>query len=220
MAVTVKDLRIEFPDKLVFEDVNLSLDDNEIVAIRTRVLDGGTSLLKGIAGFMNNVAGEVEYLGVNLLRNPPAHVLFKVGFVYENHGLISLYNVFQNIGLPLQFHTNFSIEEINERVDGVCRFLGIDEALYFLRPHRLNDVQTRMVNLARALVVEPGLLLIDELEGGMSDEMIRDTMNRLRERQQESPMAIVITTSNPIVMSTADRVFAIEDRKLVQRTDL
>lgn len=220
MSVRVSGLHIEFPDQLVFDGVDLEVGDNEIVAIETHVLDGGTSLLKGIAGLLNGVGGSVEFEGVDLLKEPPASVRSRVGFVYESRGLVSLYNVFQNISLPLQFHTDLPIAEINTRVDDICQFLGIDEELYFHRPHRLNDVRTRIVNLARALVVEPGLMLIDELEGGMSDDIIQDTMVKLRQRQQQHPMAIIITTSSPLVMTGADRVYEIANKRLVQRTDL
>ncbi len=96
-------------------------------------------------------------------------------------------------------------------VRDVCRLLGIEETLLGMRPHSLNDVQTRLVNLARALVMQPRLLLIDELEGGMSDELLQATMATLRQRQQECPMTIIITTASDLVMSFADRIFRIEN---------
>lgn len=218
MAVDIKSLHIEFPDKVVFEDVTMWVDDGEIVAIETHVLDGGTSLMKGIVGFLNGVDGSVMFEGIDLLDAPPESVAARIGYVYEDRGLVSLYNVFQNISLPLQFHTDLDAGEINRRTADICAQLRIDDELFNLRPHRLNDVQTRLVNLARALVVRPGLLVIDELEGGMPDEILQDTIDILRHHQQEYPMAIIITTSNELIMSNADRVFEIENCRLVERT--
>ena len=172
MSIEVKNLHIEYSDQLVFKDVSLSVADDEIVAVHTEVLDGGTSLLKGIAGFLTGVGGEVWYQGYNLLEKTPDIIRHKLGFVYEDHGLVSIYSIYQNISLPLEFHSNLTHQEINNRVEEVCSLLNIPLSQLEKRPHHLNDVQTRMVNLARALIVKPELLLIDELEGGMSDDYL------------------------------------------------
>ena len=200
----------------MFDDVSLSVSDSEIVAIKTEVLDGGTSLLKGIAGFLNGVSGQSWVDGVDLLDSPAAEAYFKIGYVYEDHGLLSIYNIQQNICLPLQFHTELRSVEIAQKAIYICDLLHIDHSLLAQHPHNLNDVQIRMVNLARALIVKPKVLLIDELEGGMSDEYLQDTMRRLKERQKNHPMAIIITTASEIVMGLSDRVLKIENQDLTE----
>ena len=215
MSLQVQDLRIEYPGHLVFDDVNLDVEYNEIIAIFTRVLDGGTSLLRGIGGFLQGVDGHVRLEDKDLLNCSPATRADYVGYVYEERGLVSLYTVYQNITLPLKFHSEQSEQEIHAKLHELCQALNLDEAVMGCRPHELNDVQTRLVNLARALIVEPKLLLIDELEGGMSEEYLRDTMTILRQRQQQHPMAIIITTADDYVMNKADRVFSIADHNLV-----
>lgn len=219
MTVEIRDLRIEYPDRLLFDHVNLTVDDGELVAVETRVLDGATSLLKGIGGFLTGVAGSVEIDGVELLTDSDLRTRFTIGFVYESEGLLSFYNNFQNISLPLKYHTDMNMQSIMDAVTEVCDLLGIDEALLPLHPHALNDVQTRLVNLARALIARPRLLLIDELEGGMSDELVRDTMTTLRHRQKQDPMAIIVTTASDLVMEHADRTFAIADCGLKERAN-
>ncbi len=215
MPVAIRNLHIEYPGQLVFDSLDMDIADEEIVAVETQVLDGGTSLLRGIGGFLNDVGGEVDLNGVNLLTCSPAERAVRVGYVYEDHGLVSLYTVYQNIVLPLLFHTELSDDEIYQRVSEVCASLNLDEALFTVRPHQLNDVQTRLVNLARGLIINPELLLIDEPEGGMSEEYLHDTMVTLREKQQANPMAIIITTSDDFVMERADRVFRIENHNLM-----
>lgn len=212
----VQNLTIEYPGVSVFENVNLEVGADEIVAIRSEVLDGGTSLLKGIAGFLNGVQGTVLVDGDDMLDNPPVEVINKVGYVYEERGLVSLFDVYNNIALPLQFHTTWGPDEIREHVDHICQRLGLGEDIYRQIPHQLNDVQTRLVNLARALIVEPKVLLIDELEGGMSDDYLRDTMAVLRERQEVHPMAIVMTTMSDEIFERADRALRIANRNLVE----
>ena len=89
-------------------------------------------------------------------------------------------------------------------------------ALLQMQPHELNDVQTRLVNLARALVVSPELLLIDELEGGMPDEMIDSTMQLLKNKARQHNMTVLLTSSNEHVLREVDQVLKIQSNQLVE----
>lgn len=214
----VRDLRVEYPGMLLLEGVNLTVNDGELVVIETGVLDGGTSLLKAVAGLLRGCGGEVIYRDENLLRGASDAVAASIGFVYEERGLISLYTIYQNISLPLRFHTNLTEAQIESRIMAVCSRLGLDATLLPLSPHQLNDVQTRLVNLARALVVEPGLLIVDELEGGMSEEVVVATMQTIRSYQAEHPMGVIMTTSSDLVIERSDRVYDIKNRSLVAQS--
>lgn len=215
MTLNVESLHIEYPGQLVFDDVSFDVPDNKIVAIQTHVLDGGTSLLRGLGGFLIGVGGRVMLNGTNLLDCDPAEHAMRVGYVYEQHGLVSLYTVYQNIILPLQFHTEMTEDSINTRLAELCKALGLDESLLGQRPYALNDVQSRIVNLARALIIEPDLLLVDELEGGMSEAYLEEAMATLRQKQEERSMIVLITTGNDFVLEKADLVYRIEDYNVV-----
>ena len=214
-ALIIQNLHVEYPDKLLFGDVNLKVEDDEIVAVRTQVLDGGTSLLRAIGGYLNGVEGQVFLDDLDLLVDGHATTKHRIGYVYETDGLVSLYNVLHNIGLPLQFHTDLSQEEIWTRVREIGGRLQLEDQIYGLQPFELNDVQTRMVTLARALITRPRLLLVDELEGGMSEEFLAATMETLRAFQHEEPMPIIMTTSSDVVLEAADRTFSIENCDLL-----
>ena len=216
MSLSIRNLTIEFPDASLFVGVDLDVGPTELVAIRSQVLDGGTSLLKGIAGFLKGVQGQVLLQGTDLLDGPPTEVIYRIGYVYEAQGLVSLFNVRENIALPLLFHSRSRPEEIEDRVNTICDRIGLSNSVFGLKPHQLNDVQTRLVNLARALVVRPMLLLVDELEGGMSEEYLEDTIDAIREHQQAYPMPVIMTTMSDEIFSRADRVYRIQDRNLIQ----
>lgn len=216
MTLSIRNLTIEYPQASLFVDVNLEVEPTELVAVKSEVLDGGTSLLKGIAGFLNGVQGKVLVQGIDLLDDPPKDVIHRIGYVYEAAGLVSLFSIKQNIALPLLFHSKLSPLEIDRRVDDVCESLGLAASIYPLKPHQLNDVQTRLVNLARALIVRPMLLLVDEMEGGMSEDYLRDTIDAIREHQQRYPMPVIMTTMSDEIFNRADRVYRIADRNLVQ----
>jgi ABC-type glutathione transport system ATPase component len=130
-------------------------------------------------------------------------------------------SVRDNIALPLiyhaqQFHPQLQPADIDQRLEQICGSLGIGEAIYQRQPHQINDVQSRLANLARALMVQPWLLLIDELEGGMSESFLCDTLARIRDFQQQHPVPIIVTAMSDTVLERADRVYRIDNRKLVQ----
>ncbi|MBT3427347.1 MAG: ATP-binding cassette domain-containing protein [Gammaproteobacteria bacterium] len=214
MPLLVKNLNIEYPGKVLFKDLQVEIEDQKIVAVRTEVLDGGTTLLKGLAGMLDGIDGEVRLDGIDLLHMDPAQRALKVGYVYEQQGLVSLYDCFQNIALPLQFHTTTGNELVESRIFSLCEKFNVDRQILNEYPHALNDVQCRMINLLRALVIEPKLLLIDELEGGMSERVLGDTIDTLREEQKNNAMIVIITTADDLLLDQADYSYQIENNKL------
>ena len=213
----VDHLTIEYPGQLMFSDVSFNVNDGEVLAIISEVLDGGTSLLKALAGMLTGIEGRITLDGIEVLGMHPRSRALAIGYAYEQQGLISLYNVFQNIALPLEFHTDLDAIQTQDRILSTLQELDIDPSLLRLKPHELNDVQTRLINLARAMILEPKLLLIDELEGGMPEEMIDSVMQILMARTQRTGQMFVMTTSEELILRQADRVLKIEDRKLLEQ---
>ena len=215
--LNVDHLTIEYPGQSMFSDVSFGVNDGEILAIISEVLDGGTSLLKALAGMLTGIEGRITLDGIDVLGMHPRSRALAIGYAYEEHGLISLYNVFQNIALPLEFHTDLDAKQTQDRIIAILQELDLDPSLLRLQPHDLNDVQTRLINLARALILEPKLVLIDELEGGMPDEMIDSVMQVLTARKQRTGQMFVMTTSGEHILREADRVLKIQDRQLLEQ---
>ena len=215
--LNVDHLTIEYPDQLMFSDVSFEVNDGEILAIISEVLDGGTSLLKTLAGMLTGIEGRITLDGIDVLEMHPRSRALAIGYAYEQQGLISLYNVFQNIALPLEFHTDLDAKQTQNRIVSILQELDIDPSLLRLQPHDLNDVQTRLINLARAMILEPKLLLIDELEGGMPEEMIDSVMQVLTARKKRTGQMFVMTTSDERILREADRVLKIQDCQLLEQ---
>jgi len=215
--LNVDHLTIEYPGQPMFDNVSFEVSGSEILAIISEVLDGGTSLLKALAGMLTGIEGRIILDGTDVLTMDPRTRALSVGYAYEEQGLISLYNVFQNIALPLEFHTDLDAKQTQDRIISILQELDLDTSLLRLQPHDLNDVQTRLINLARALVLEPKLVLIDELEGGMPDEMIDSVMQVLMARKHRTGQIFVMTTSDERILREADRVLKIQDRQLLEQ---
>lgn len=197
VILSIRDLHISFDSQRVFKDVNLDVHEDDFVVITTGVMDGATTLLKSILGLVEGVRGQIIFDGNDVLqateRSARRQSRQKIGLVYEAAGLISVMTVYQNIALPLSYHTDLSEAEIEQKINIVARDLEITELLH-LEPNELNDTQTRIVNLARALVITPRLLLVDELEGGMSKEVMLQMVAVIQRYQQEHHFGVVMTS--------------------------
>ncbi|MDG1112862.1 MAG: ATP-binding cassette domain-containing protein [Pseudomonadales bacterium] len=215
-SLVLENLHIEYPEVLLFDRLNLQFPAGSLIGIETDVLDGATSLLKGIGGMLSDIDGRSILNGRDILTMPASERARKVGFVYEDEGLISLYDVFQNIALPLEFHTDLTFDQTRSLIDTTIEALNVPNTLVWMQPHELNDVQTRLVNLARALVMSPELLLIDELEGGMPDDMIDSTMELLKDKARKENMTVLLTSSNEHVLREVDQVLKIKANQLVE----
>ena len=192
--IALKNVSIKFGDQPVFSGLDYSFAEGAITAIRKMgVLDGGSTLLKCCAGIMVPTAGTILYRGENLAQMS-AHQRYRaLCYCYESGGLVSLFTVYNNLAIPLLFHQVLEEHEIEPRIHAVAEQLGI-ESLLDLEPFQLNDVQTRLVNLARALVINADVVLIDELQTGMSAEMLASVVALLQARAQQGASILMVTT--------------------------
>ena len=216
MSLSVKNLRLEYPDKLLFEDLSLELPNQVICGIEASVLGGTTSLLKGLAGLIDGVTGLIEINGKNIHSLTGQQRAGLVSISYEEAGLISFLNIYQNIVLPLEYHLPLDDAANFARVKTLCEMFELETALLFCFPHDLNDVQVRVVNLIRALIVSPALCLIDELDSGMHEEMIETAFRGLREFNSTHDTTMIIATSQDTLLVEMDCAYKIEARKLVE----
>lgn len=216
VILSIRDLQIDFGDTLLFDGTNLDVHEDDFIMITTGVMDGATTLMKSILGLVDIAAGKIIFEGNDILQ-PMDRVKRRlsrqqIGLVYEAGGLISIMNVYQNLSLPLSYHKSWSDQQIAEKIDYVAEDLGITDLLY-LEPNELNDTQTRVVNLARALVIEPRLLLIDELEGGMTAEMLQQMIKVIQHYQKQYHFGVVMTSlQEKVAFSTAH--YTIRNKKL------
>ena len=209
----LNEVSLAYGSELIFENVNLQVAAGESVCINTGVLDGSTTLLKCMGGIVEPVSGTCRINGTLLEDYPDERLLQLVCFCYEDGGLVSLFSVYENIILPLVYHQNANPAALEERVTEIADALFIVDCLD-KRVHELNDVQTRLVNLARALVVGAKLLLLDEIQEGMSTQMREAILDYLLAYRRDRNLTLIMTTTAGDDTDFADRVFSIADRQL------
>jgi ABC-type methionine transport system ATPase subunit len=138
---------------------------------------GKSTLLEICAGLHMPSTGRVVWDGKDIRELSQAALVAerrKMGFVFQQHGLISNLTVFENIALPLRYHTSLQDQALHAMIEQHCKKFGIEDFRDRL-PETLSVGQARLVAIARALIMRPECLFLDEPINGL-DPVIADTI--------------------------------------------
>lgn len=154
------------------DDINISVEKGEFVAIVGTSGSGKTSLLNLLGGLDYADSGEVIIGGQSLLHmKDEERTVFRrrnIGFIFQNYNLVSMLNVYKNVVLPIRLDGNKPDEEF---VSEILKLLGLTEKVKN-RPNQLSGGQQQRVAITRALAAKPQIVLADVTDGksGQSDQ--------------------------------------------------
>ena len=184
VALRVTGAALAYGDTELVRDVNLSAASGELLALLGPSGSGKTSLLRAIAGFLPLTAGEIRFDGVRVNELPVEER--QLGMVFQEHRLFPALTVYRNLEVCLTgtVTARVTAAEAAARIAELLPALGLTglEARF---PAELSGGQQRRVALARALLVRPRLLLLDEPFTGL-DALLRRELTELLWREQRS----------------------------------
>lgn len=196
----------------IVRDVNFALQPGTVTAVLGPSGGGKSTLLNAVVGELLPAAGSIRVLGESLPR-PNRRALFalrkKMGVLLQGNGLLSDLDVFENVALPLRTHTDLPEAVIAELVFMKLNAVGLGEAAR-LEPTQLSGGMARRVALARAMVLDPPLMLYDEPLTGLDPiavGVILDLIRRLNDNLGLT--SFVITHHVHETLPIADRVLVI-----------
>jgi len=212
-AVSIQHLSKEFDDTLAARDLNLDIESGEMVAFLGPSGCGKTTTLRMITGLIDPTSGDVQFDGKSILNIPTE----KRGavMVFQKHLLFPTMNVAQNVGFGLKME-GVDKAEIDRRVSEMLSLVELP-GLEDRKAHELSGGQQQRIALARALVVRPKVLLLDEPLANL-DANLRITMRQLiRDMQRELGItAIFVTHDQEEAVMLADRIALMFDGVLQQ----
>ena len=195
------------------DDVSVHVADGELLGVIGGSGSGKTTLLRAVAGLVEVAAGTVRIAGVDVTAAPTA--ARGVSMVFQRAALIPHRDVRGNVAFPLELRHDRE-PEIDTRVTAETRALHIEELLA-RSPRELSTGEAQLVQVARALVRTPRLLLLDEPLAGLDSPLTSRLRLELRSLQQGYAVTTLLATNDPLeAMTMPDRLVVMEDGRIVQ----
>jgi phospholipid/cholesterol/gamma-HCH transport system ATP-binding protein len=176
----LRDVKMQFDEKTVLDGVSLQVNPLDRLVIMGQSGSGKSTILRLILGILQPNAGSIffkQFEITRLRRRKLQQVRRHIGMVYQYSALLSSRNVRDNVALPLEELTDKSRPEIDEIVDAKLDLVGMKDSKG-LMPSELSGGMKKRVSLARALVMEPELILFDEPVAGL-DPVIASVIDEL-----------------------------------------
>jgi phospholipid/cholesterol/gamma-HCH transport system ATP-binding protein len=214
----VRALQKSFGETQVLADVNMSIGRGHIAVIIGGSGAGKTTLLRILIGLERPTAGSVEISGQDIAKLSDRELNSmrrKFGMVFQYSALLDSMNVLDNVAFPMREHTNLSEKEIKAQVTEKLNSLGLEnvEKRY---PSQLSGGMRKRVALARALMLEPEVIMYDEPTSGldpvtsrMVDDMIVETRNKF------GVTSVIISHDMVGALQIADEIYLLSKGSIV-----
>jgi phospholipid/cholesterol/gamma-HCH transport system ATP-binding protein len=208
--IDVQNLRVRFGRQWVLKDLKIAVPKGQTLVVIGESGCGKTVLLKSLIGLIRPSLGQVLFDGNNLATLNDRQLTeqrMRFGFLFQGAALFDSLTVAQNVGFPLKEHTQKTPEEIREVVGEKLTEVGLTPDVLGKRPAELSGGMRKRVGLARALALNPEIMLYDEPTTGL-DPIMSDVINELmvNTTRLHHVTSVVVTHDMQTVRKVADRV--------------
>jgi phospholipid/cholesterol/gamma-HCH transport system ATP-binding protein len=221
-VVELRDVHLQFEEKKVLNGVSFAVDPLQRLVIMGQSGSGKSTILRLILGIIEPTAGSIffkQFEISRLSRRKLQQIRTRIGMVYQYSALLSSRNVRDNVALPLEELTDKTPEEIDRIVDEKLALVGMQDAKYMM-PSELSGGMRKRVSLARALVMDPELVLFDEPTAGL-DPVISSVINELiiTLTEKSKVTSIIVTHEMDSAFRVATKMAMLYQGKIIEMSD-
>jgi sulfate transport system ATP-binding protein len=217
MSIEARNITRAFGDFVAVKDVSIEVASGELVALLGPSGSGKTTLLRIIAGLETADSGQILFHGDDATDTTVGER--QVGFVFQHYALFRHMTVFENVAFGLRVkprHLRPSQEAIRDKVMSLLKLVQLDW-LAGSYPHQLSGGQRQRIALARALAVEPKVLLLDEPFGALDAKVRKELRAWLRRLHDEIHVtSLFVTHDQEEALEVADRVVVMNEGRVEQ----
>jgi len=200
----------------VLNDLDVTVEEGEIVAVVGESGTGKSTLLHLLGALDRPTRGTVRFQGDNLFAKSDEELAsFRnraVGFVFQFHHLLPEFTALENVAMPALIQHR-SLEEVRPRAEELLDLLNLaDRAAH--RPDSLSGGEKQRVAVARSLMNEPALILMDEPTGNLDARTAEPLHQEIERLSREMKQTFVLATHNPSLATVAGRVLRLEHGQL------
>ena len=222
-AVYIKDLTTILGGHTVLNNLSFGIPKNKITTILGFSGAGKSTLLKHILGLLKPTSGSIFVLGENLndlnefeLKKFRRHF----GMLFQYAALFDSLSAYENVAFPLNEFTELNEDEIEEKVYGLLESVGIKVDSFFKLPSELSGGMRKRVGLARALALDPDIMLYDEPTTGLdpiTTKMVNDLiLNTYKKNVKRGMTSIIISHDVKVTLEISDFVAFLDHGKIVE----
>lgn len=202
---------------LALQNINLTIDEGEFVAIVGKSGSGKSTLLNVISCLDKEFSGEYFFEGENI-RKKRKNELAKIrnrsfGFIFQNFNLLQKLTAYENIEIPL-IYKKVPRRKRKELIEKYAEKLQIKDRLQH-KPNELSGGQQQRVSIGRAMINNPAIILADEPTGNLDSKSSEEIVELLKMTNKKYKQTIIMITHNLEIANEADRVLTIEDGRIV-----
>ena len=217
--IEVEGLWTQFGDHIVHKDLNLSVMPGEVVSLVGGSGSGKTTLMRQILGLERPARGSVKVFGIPL-HGSSSQMVQKIrkrwGVLFQEGALYSALSVYDNIALPLRELRAFDEDFVHDMVMLKLDMVDIERRHSAKMPADLSGGMIKRIALARALVLEPELVFLDEPTAGLDPDRSESFVKLIRSLHQKLNLTVVMVTHDlDTLVSLSDKIAVLAEQKLI-----
>lgn len=217
VLLEVRNLKKRYGDNAVLHDVSFEVRRGEVVVIIGPSGCGKSTLLRCMNGLETIESGEIHYMGENIVKKETDWSLIrqKIGMVFQSYDLFPHMTILQNLMLgPLKVK-KLKKAEVLPQAEALLERVGLLEKRDAY-PRELSGGQKQRAAIARALMMNPEILLFDEVTAALDPEMVREVLNVMLELAKNGSTMLIVTHEMQFAKAVADKVMLMDEGNIIE----